>query len=302
VSETLRACGLNETMTYAFGDPLDPERCDMPLAEGEMLVELLNPMSGEQAVLRRSLLPGLLRSVSSNQRRGVVDVHLYEIGTIFHTGEGRKQPKERLMVGGVLAGSWNRPGWNDPAVPLDFFDGKGIIENLVRELAIERFKMRAAEIPHLQPGRAADVLVHGEVVGWLGEVHPLVLERFEADAPVVAFELDLTRLLRAARDARTFAEPPRFPAVEFDVAIVVDESVTAERIEQAMRSAGGRLLDSVRLFDVYRGAGMPQGKKSVAFALAYRAPDRTLTGEEVEPQHERLVRKVLAAVSGELRG
>lgn len=299
--EALRACGLNETMTYAFGDPLDPERCDMPLAHGELLVELLNPMSGEQAVLRRSLLPGLLRSVSANQRRGVVDVHLYEIGTTFVTSEGRKQPKERLNVAGVLAGSWNRPGWNDPAVELDFFDGKGVIENLVRELAIERFKVRAAETPHLQPGRAAEVMVGGEVVGWLGEVHPLVLERFEADAPVVAFELDLTRLTRAARDARPFSEPPRYPAVEFDVAILVDESVTAERIEQAIRSAGGKLLDSVRLFDVYRGKGVPEGRKSVAFALEYRASDRTLTGEEVEPQHERLVRKVLATVDGELR-
>ncbi|TLM88624.1 MAG: phenylalanine--tRNA ligase subunit beta, partial [Actinobacteria bacterium] len=133
-------------------------------------------------------------------------------------------------------------------------------------------------------------------------VHPSVCARFEVDAPVVVFELDLARFTRAARDARPFSEPPRFPAVELDIAIVVDESVTLERIEQALRSAGGKLLDSVRLFDVYRGKGVAEGKKSMAFALEYRAQDRTLTADEVESAHDKLVRKVLGAVGGELRG
>ena len=108
--------------------------------------------------------------------------------------------------------------------------------------------------------------------------------------------------MRATRPARPFVEPARFPAVELDVAIVVSEDVTAERVEQAIRSAGGRLLESVRLFDVYRGSGVDEGKKSMAFALAYRAPDRTLTAEEVQGPHSKLVRKVLGAVDGELRG
>ncbi len=301
IGEVMRACGLNETMTYAFGDPRDPERCGMPLAEGELLVELLNPMSTEQAVLRRSLLPGLLASVSYNQRRGVEDIHLYEVGSVFWTSEGRKQPKERTMLAGVLSGAWHRPAWNAPAVPLDFFDGKGVIENLVRELAVAKFRVRAFEAGHLQPGRAAEVLVGGEVVGWLGEVHPAVLDRFEVTAPVVAFELDVARLVRAAADARPFVEPPRFPAVALDLAIVVDEAVTAEQVERAIRSAGGKLLADAHLFDVYRGKGVEPGRKSLAFALEYRAPDRTLTADEVEAAHERLVRKVTAAVGGSLR-
>lgn len=301
VGEVLRACGLNETMTYAFGDPRDPEKTSMPLAVDELLVELLNPMSTEQAVLRRSLLPGLLASVTYNQRRGVSDVHLYEIGGVYWTAAGRKQPKERTVVGGVLAGAWHRQAWNAPSVPLDFFDGKGIIENLVRELAIDKFRVRPSEASHLQPGRAADVLLGGEVVGWLGEVHPLVLERYEATAPVVAFEIDLARLVRASRDARPFSEPPRFPAVELDLALVVDEAVSVERIEQSIRSAGGKLLAEVHLFDVYRGKGVDVGMKSVAFALEYRLPERTLTAEEVESAHARLVRKVTASVGGTLR-
>lgn len=301
VGATLRAAGLNETMTYAFSDPADPERCNMPYAEDELPVEVLNPMSGEQSILRRSVLPGLLRSVSYNQRRGVANVHLYEIGAVFSTSSGRKLPKEHTVVAGVLAGSWHDQEWNAPARELGFFDGKGIVELLARELALPRFKVRAAEMAWLQPGRAAEVMAGGAVVGWLGEVHPLVLGRFEADAPVTAFELDLAALVRAARPARPFVDVPRFPAVELDMAIVVDESVTAERVEQAIRSAGGKLLEGVRLFDVYTGTGIPEGRRSLAFSLSYRAADRTLTAEEVEAAHGKLVRKVLGAVGGELR-
>jgi phenylalanyl-tRNA synthetase beta chain len=301
VGAALRASGLNETMTYSFADPVDLERMRHDCPDDELCVELLNPMSGEQATLRRSLLPGLLRSVSYNQRRGVSNVHLYEIGSVFRTAEGRKQPKERAVVAGVLAGAWHAPAWNEPAVPLDFFDGKGVIESLVRDLGLSRTQVRSAEMGHLQPGRAAEVLVAGQVVGWLGEVHPAVLEAFDAEAPVTAFELDLAALVREAADAKPYTDVPRFPGVELDVALVVSEDVTAERVEQAMNSAGGKLLASVRLFDVYRGEGVPPGSKSLAFALIYRSPDRTLTAEEVETVHERLVRKVIGAVGGELR-
>jgi phenylalanyl-tRNA synthetase beta chain len=288
-------------MTYSFADPADLERMRHDCPDGEICVELLNPMSGEQATLRRSLLPGLLRSVSYNQHRAVNNVHLYEIGSVFRTAEGRKQPKERAVVGGVLAGAWHAPAWNEAAVPLDFFDGKGIIESLVGDLGIARMKVRSAELRHLQPGRAAEITVAGQVVGWLGEVHPAVLEAFDAEGPVTAFELDLAALVREAVDAKPYSDVPRFPGVELDVALVVPEGVSAERVEQAIVSAGGKLLASVRLFDVYRGQGVPEGSKSLAFALVYRAPDRTLTTEEVDSVHERLVRKVTGAVGGELR-
>jgi phenylalanyl-tRNA synthetase beta chain len=232
----------------------------------------------------------------------VTNVHLYEIGSTFRASVGRKQPKERAIVGGVLAGAWHEPAWNDAATPLDFFDGKGVIEAIVSELGAQRFKLRAAERPFLQPGRSAEVLVGGEVVGWLGEVHPLVAEEFEATAPVTAFELELAPLVRAAKDVKPLSDVPRYPAVELDVALIVAEDVTAERLEQAARSAGGKLLESVRVFDVYRGKGVPMGSKSVALALTYRSPERTLTAEEVENAHDRLVRKVSGAVGGELRG
>ncbi len=302
-AETLRATGLNETVTFTFADPADMDRLGWRLAEGEQPVELLNPMSEEQAVLRWTLAPGLLRQVSNNLRRGTPDVHLYEVGTVFSTVPGRKQAREGAVVGGVLAGSWHPLLPVDQPFRLEFFDGRGVLEALMERLGVERWKLAAIELPWLQSGRAAEVIVAGERIGWLGEVAPSVLDAYETSGPVVLFELALEPLVRAAVDVRAYEELSRFPAVELDVALVVPEDVTAEQIERAIVSAGGTLLDSVRLFDVYRDDEMrADGRKSLAFALMYRAPDRTLTAEEVEPVHEKLVKKVTGAVGGELRG
>jgi len=299
----LRGAGLNEAITWSFADPTDAERIGWVFGPDERPVRLLNPMSGDQSLLRFSTLPGLIRAVVDNRRKGVADVHLYEIGSVWWTAPGRKQPKERAVVAGVLAGSWNRPGWNDPGVALDLFDMKGVVESLVEELGIARFRLRAADLPHLQPGRSAEVLIGGDVVGWLGEVHPSVLASYEcAGGPVAAFELQLKPLLKAARDVRPFTDLPRFPGVKMDLAIVVPDGVPAERVEQAVRSAGGKLLDEVRLFDAYRGEGVAPGHTSLAFALVYRHPDHTLTDEEVTALHEKVVRKATSAVGGRLRG
>jgi len=301
IAGALRASGLNEAITWSFADPQDVERTGWIFGPDERPVRLLNPMSGDQAILRFSTLPGLLRAVAHNRRHGVTDVYLYEIGSVWWTAAGRKLPKERTVVAGVLAGAWNRPSWNDAPFALDLFDAKGVLESLIEELGIARFKLRAADLPFLQPGRSAEVLVGGDVVGWVGEVHPTLLAAHECAGPVAAFELQLKPLVKAARDVRPFVDLPRFPAVKIDLAIVVDESVTAERAEQSIRSAGGKLLEDVRLFDVYRGKGIEPGRKSLAFSLTYRDPERTLTDDEVTAAHDKVVRKATGALGGELR-
>ena len=302
IGTALRAAGLNEAITWSFADPADVDRVAWTFGPGEMPVELLNPMSEEQALMRFTTLPGLLRAVANNQRRGVVDVQLYEVGSVWWTAQGRKLPKEREVVSGALAGSWDRPGWHDQEPPLDFFDGKGVIASLMEAMGVERWRVRTAERPWLQPGRSAEVLVGGDVVGWLGEVHPSVLDAYEAAGPVTVFELFAPPIIKAAREVHPFADIPRMPAIKIDIALVVGEEITSERVEQAITSAGGKLLESVRLFDVYRGKGVAPGKKSLAFSLTYRGEDRTLTDEEVAAAHAKIVRKVTGAVGGELRG
>ena len=308
INNTLRASGLNETMTYSFADPNELAQLRMDaeaLGLGEP-VELINPMSADMSVMRQSIIPGLLRSVAYNLSRGVANVQLYETGMVFSAAEGRKRPKERKRLAGVLVGAMDEPSWNTKPSLFDFFDGKGVIENLVRELAIDKVRYKALsadEAAFLQPGRAAQVLAGGTVLGWLGEIHPEACAAYDIDAPVVAFELDVDALVKAARPARDYVDVPTLPAVNMDLAFVVDEDVTSERMEQVMRSAGGNLLESVRLFDVYRDEKrLGVGKKSLAFALVWRAQDRTLTGEEVEKAAEKLVKKVSGATGAVVRG
>ncbi len=305
VNDTLRASGMNETMTYSFAEPGDVHAVRMDSLDLGLPVELLNPLNADQSVMRQTLLPGLLRSVSYNQHHGTKNIQLYEIGTVFSASEGRKKPKERTKVTGVLAGAMGNDAWNAKPTAFDFFDGKGVVENLARELALPKVRFKelpADEAPQLQPGRAAQVLSAGSVIGWVGEVHPLVVAAFDAEAPVVAFELDLKMLEKAYRSARDYVDVPTFPAVEVDQAFVVDEAVTHEKMTQVMTSAGGKLLEDVALFDVYRDdERVGAGKKSMAYRLVYRAADRTLTSDEVDRAHEKLVKKVQGATGAEVR-
>ena len=303
---TLRASGMNETMTYAFASPTDLAQLRMDGCVNGEAVELINPLNAEQSVMRQSLIPGLLRSVAYNQNHGVENIQLYETGNVFSAAEGRKKPKEHQKIAGVMAGAMERAGWNVTARAFDFFDGKGVLENIARELALPKVqfkKLEADEAPYLQPGRAARMVANGADLGWVGEIHPLAAAAYEAEAPVVAFELDVNALVKAARPARDYVEVPEFPPVNMDVAFVVKEDVTNERLTQAIKSAGGKLLAEVHLFDVYRDMlRLGVGKKSMAYALEYRAADRTLTGEEVDKAHNRLVTKVCKATGAEVRG
>ena len=306
INDTLRAAGLNETVTYSFAEPGDLDKLRMDKEGLGMPVELLNPLNAEQSIMRQSIIPGLLHSLAYNQNHGVKNVQLYETGRVFFAAEGKKKPKEKERVAAVLAGAMGDPAWNNTPAAFDFFDGKGIVESLLHELATPkvRFKaLSAEEASHLQPGRAAQVLSGGTVLGWVGEIHPLAADAFEATAPVVAFELDLDALVKTSQPARDYVDVPLFPAVTMDIALVVDEDVTNEKLMQVMRSAGGKLLSSIQLFDVYRDEErLGAGKKSMAYALEYRSPNKTLTAEEVNKQHERLIKKTCGATGAEVRG
>ena len=306
INDTLRAAGLNETVTYSFAESGDLDKLRMDKEGLGMPVELLNPLNAEQSIMRQSIIPGLLHSLAYNQNHGVKNVQLYEAGRVFFAAEGKKKPKEKERIAAVLAGAMGDPAWNNTPAAFDFFDGKGIVESLLHELATPKVRFKALfaeEAPHLQPGRAAQVLSGGTVLGWVGEIDPLAADAFEATAPVVAFELDLDALVKTSQPARDYVDVPLFPAVTMDIALVVDEDVTNEKLMQVMRSAGGKLLSSIQLFDVYRDEErLGAGKKSMAYALEYRSPDKTLTAEEVNKQHERLIKKTCGATGAEVRG
>ena len=306
VGEILRACGLNETTTFGFAAPGDLEKIGMSTEGRGCPVVLMNPLVAEQTEMRRSLLPGLLQSVAYNEAHGTPNVHLYEVGSLFHGRENASLPKETKSVAGVLSGQWSEQSWNMKYRKLRFFFGKGIVEELLAQLRIEKVRFRPAEgegYAFLQPGRAAEVLSGGTVLGWVGEIHPEAREAMGIDEVVVAFELDLDKLIKGARNQENYREFSQYPAVEHDLAIVVDNAVTCEDLERRIASAGGKLLEGVRLFDVYRDpVRIGKGKKSMAFALTYRSDDHTLTSEEVEKAHQKIVTKVCKGVNGEVRG
>lgn len=305
IGATLRAAGMSETSTYCFAAADDLGKLGMSDEGRGIPVEILRPLVADEGQMRRSLLPGLLRSVAYNLDHGVANVALYEIGRVFYAHAGTSQPDEPSFVAGVMCGAWKDDEWNATYPKLDFFDAKGVVEQVLEALRITkvRFKPAGAQAyGWLQPGRAAEVLAQGEVIGWVGNVHPEALANFDIDVPVVAFELSQAAVLRLATRELPYVDVPTLPGVAVDLAIVVDEGVTVETLLQRMASAGGKLLKDVRLFDVFRDpARVGAGKKSMAFSLTYRADDRTLTSEEVEAAHAKLVKKVCASTGGEVR-
>ena len=305
IGATLRACGLCETSTYCFADPRDLARMGMAREIKGVPVRIIRPLVSEQSEMRRDLMPGLLRAVAYNKDHGVQNVALYEIGRLLFGRENKSLPTETTYVGGVLSGAWDDDRWNNKSMKIDFFDGKGVVEELLDALRITKVRYRVPDEEKsawLQPGLAAEIVVRGTVLGWVGNIHPKTLRLFGIDDPVVAFELNVETLLKLAQDQLPYQDVPTLPGVEVDLAIVVGESMTYEQLVQRITSAGGKLLRDVRLFDVYRDpVRVGPDKKSMAFSLTYRADDHTLTSAEVDKVHGRLVTKVLKSTGGEIR-
>jgi phenylalanyl-tRNA synthetase beta chain len=292
VRDLMVAAGLQEVITY-------------PLVSRELLhragpapepIALLNPMTSEQSVLRTSLRPSLLKTVAENLRRQEDGLALFEVGLVYLPREG-DLPDERPLLAFALAGPRGRGSWLGVNAPYDFFDGKGIVEALGERLRLTLSFSRASD-PFYHPGRAAEVRRDGALVGTFGEVTPEVCAAFGLSGRVVYGELEVRALVN---DAIPVYQPvSRFPDVVQDLALVLDEAVEAEQVRAVL--AAGRYVQEVRLFDVYRGAPLPPGKKSLAFTLRFRAPDRTLTEDEVARIRTGLVERLGRQFGATLRG
>ena len=305
IGRVMRACGLSETSTYCFADPRDLERLGMADEGKGVPVKIIRPLVADQSEMRRDLIPGLLRAVAYNKDHGVANVHLYEIGRVLFGRENKSLPKEPTFVAGVLSGAWDDDAWNSKFLKHDFFDAKGIVEELLAQLRITKVRFKPTDPESygwLQPGMGAEVIAQNRSIGWVGSIHPNSLERFGVDDAVMAFEISVDALQALAQKQLPYQDVPTLPGIDVDLAIVVDESVTYEMLVQRITSAGGKLLKDVRLFDVYRDPKrVGVGKKSMAFSLTYRADDRTLKSEEVEKAHAKLVAKVIRSTGGEVR-
>jgi phenylalanyl-tRNA synthetase beta chain len=208
-------------------------------------------------------------------------------------------PDERTHAGALLAGPVRAPTWADPAPPpVDFFAVKGIVEALGRALRVS-LTFEPGGQPFLHPVRAARVLAAGEEAGWVGEIHPTTAARWDLEA-AAAFEVDLAVLAAHATTVPGYTDLTSFPAVRQDLAVIVPQDVSAASVLRAVREGGGALLEHAEIFDVYRGEQVGEGRVSLALRLAFRAPDRTLTDDEVATRRDKIM-TVIKVLGGELR-
>ncbi|MFN2613574.1 MAG: phenylalanine--tRNA ligase subunit beta, partial [Actinomycetota bacterium] len=287
----LLGAGVHEAQTLSLLPPGLPDRLDLP-ADHQLrrARRVMNPLSEEESVLRASLVPGLLLAARRNVARRVLPVKLFEIGVVF---EPRVDGHERWDVAFVLCGP-SEPSWFAPQRELDFFDAKGILEGLIDGLGV------GAHVEPLQqadafynPGRAGEIVAGSERLGMIAELHPRAAEALELPPRVAVGTLDLDRVI-ALMSPSSAAAPARFPAVGRDLALVVPEAAHAADVEAVIRDAGGAAVESIRLFDRYRGDQVEGGHVSLAFTLSLRAAERTMTDDEADAVIEAIVGAVAA--------
>lgn len=303
--------GLQEVISY---------RLTTPDAEARILgheytsqakyVTLANPSTAERAVMRHSVLNSVLEHVTSNLRYRT-RIQLFEVGSVYQfnpAGEGEAAilPDEprRLVI--ALAGPRYEAGWQPTDTGLvDFYDLKGVIESLLDGLHVSKIRFIPAKHDIYHPGRVAELYVNEQAVGLFGQLHPLIVEGYsmpiDMETPVLVAELDLEALLAQVPAGHGVQGVPRFPAVQQDIAVVLDEGIPAAQVEDVILKAGQPLVTQARLFDVYRGEQLGAGKKSLAYSLTYQAEDRTLTDKVVARQQNKIVKQLEQELGAQLR-
>ena len=282
-----RSCGYSEIITYSFISPTCYDKIgwapDEPLRDS---LKILNPLGEDTSIMRTTTLPSMLDILARNYSYRNKDVRLYEIGRVYLPGgpDGLANEPRMLTLGAYGEG-------------YDFFTMKGAVESILRDLRVAGAAFRACQDdPSYHPGRCAGVYAGEKLLGVMGQIHPAVAANYGVDCELYCAELSFEALLEAQGPGAEYHPLPRFPAVSRDIAVVCREEVTVGELEACIRKAGGRLLRDVVLFDIYRGQGVAEGSKSVAFSMTLRADDRSITAAEADGE----VKDILTALEQEL--
>jgi phenylalanyl-tRNA synthetase beta chain len=304
IRDLLVDLGCQEVVTYRLTAPERERRVLPPDArpDDRPYIRLSNPISIDRRVMRHSLMASVFEIVESNARWRE-RISIFEIGPVYWASEGEPLPEERLKLVIAITGPREPRSWQAlEQSPMDFFDLKGLVQALLEALRLAEIQYSRAEHPTFHPGKCAQVAASGVRVGVLGEVHPLVHAEYELrETPLLAAELDIQTILPLLPDENTVTSPAAFPPVLEDLAVVVDEEVTAHQVEQVIYSAGQPLVRDLRLFDVYRGDQVGPGKKSLAYSVVYQVPERTLTDPEVAKVRHQIVEALRSELSAKLR-
>ena len=296
LKKTLSALGFDEAINYSFTSSKLTELMGLPL---DRAVKLTNPISAEQDIMRTSLLPGFIECVAHNLNRDVSDIRLYETGKIYRSTKNGTEEEVHLIAG--LCG--HKPStWKQTGDRLDFYDVKGAAQAMLSSLGFCDMNLEPlSEKSYYHPKRSAR-LIRGDLeLCRFGEVHPVLAERLELKERVYLLEMNLTRLAPHVKRISRFTPIPRFPSITRDLALILDEAVKAQDVVDAIKSTGGKDLESLTLFDLYRGDPVPGGKKSLAYSLTFRSPDRTLTDEEANRHMEEILSTLKKEFNATLR-
>jgi phenylalanyl-tRNA synthetase beta chain len=299
---TLATLGYSEAVSFSFVNAeIDAKVGEWPNVVDTARLALRNPIDETQAHMRTTLLGGLLNALERNFNYGTRNVRLFEIGKCFiDVEEERPREIERLAL--VATGARNENDWQAASARLDFFDIKGAVEAVAESLDLPALEFRPnEEISHLQPGRAAAISLNGNTIGQVGQLHPRVAAVYKFKQPVFVAELNLGKMLLADRAEVRYHPLPKFPTVVRDIALLINTDVLFADVEREIEALEIPELVGVKLFDLYAGRELPQGKHSIALSLRYRAADRTLTDEEVNAAHERVVKTLTRQFGAEVR-
>lgn len=302
--------GFYEAINYSFVDKDYFDRLN--LEENDPIrntVTLMNPLSEDQGVMRTMMLPSLLQNVSRNTNRQNKDVRMFEIGKVFHPEEGEQLPRENMRLAGVLTGRRHPDSslLHFESAEVDIFDCKGIVEAVLQEVRLAKtvrsvFRNENNSVPnYILPESHVVFRAGDDQFGILGKIDPVVLKPFGIKQDVFFFDLDFDLITDIQPEPKSFRQLPKFPSVNRDIAIVVQESVAAGELLSAIHNAEETLVESVEIFDIYRGESVGTGHKSVAITLTYRSAEQTLDDNTVNKVHQRLIRMLEKDFQGKLR-
>jgi phenylalanyl-tRNA synthetase beta chain len=300
VRDTLAALGLQEIITHRMTSPeIENRLLPKGITVDLEYVKLANPIAPEKRVLRRSVLASVLNVVERNTRLRD-GLAMFEIGSVY-IPQGPELPLEPRRMAFAITGRRYEQAWDTKlGIKLDFYDLKGIVEALMDSMHLD-VTYAPAEHPSLHPGKCAAVLLGSTALGVFGELHPLVQDNYDFVAPVLAADFDLEAALAAIPAGYPIHPVSEFPPILEDIAVIVDEALPADRVEALIRQTGGKMLASVRLFDVFRSEQIGTGKKSLAYALTYQSPDSTLTDKDAAQIRNRIVRRLDQELGAKLR-
>ncbi|MDA8090795.1 MAG: phenylalanine--tRNA ligase subunit beta [Nitrospiraceae bacterium] len=300
--QSIRKSGYSEAINFSFMNPQALDQLFLPPDDfRRSAVSLINPLKQEESLLRTTLLPALMENLKYNLQRDLRNIRLAETARVFIKGQPEELPVEHLMLSGISMLNKTYSFWRNGKD--EFYAAKGAVEALLDEFRVRDRSFGPSQEPFLHPGKSADVSVCGRRCGFVGILSPAVREKAEIKGKeeITVFELDLDVIFESLTQTPAYRPVPKFPAVERDIALVVDDAVSAGEVIRRIKDYPSKLIENAEVFDLYKGEGIPEGKKSVAFNIRYRAQDKTLTEEEVEQIHEGLIKDLLIHTGGSLR-